>query len=78
MSELEPFEQKCSKALEPSTDQKPAKNRTKAEKAQKGANGSNSIVFSRRRMLYSRSGGDDKGLMRSGLGATRMLFPLFR
>lgn len=73
MSELEPFEQKCSKVAEPSADRKPASKKTKGDKPGKGINGSNSIVFSRRRMLYGRSGGEGKGQMRSGLGTTSML-----
>jgi hypothetical protein len=78
LSELEPFEQKCAKAPESLADRKSASKTVKDDKARKGTNGSNSIIFSRRRMLYGRSGGEGKGQMRSGLGTTRMLLPLFR
>jgi hypothetical protein len=78
LSELEPFEQKCSEVAVPSADREPASKKTKDDKTRKGINGSNSIVFSRRRMLYGRSGSEGKGQMRSGLGTTRKLLPLFR
>jgi hypothetical protein len=78
LSELEPFEQKCFKVAEPSADRKTVSKRTKDDTPREGINGSNSIVFSRRRMLYGRSGSEGKGQMRSGLGTTRMLPPTSR
>ncbi|KAJ5358817.1 uncharacterized protein N7496_011230 [Penicillium cataractarum] len=73
LSELEPVDQKCPAAPEPSTDQKPAKLGNKDYQSRKGINGSNSIVFPRRRMLYGRSGGECRGEIRSGLGDTHVL-----
>ncbi|CEO58739.1 hypothetical protein PMG11_03444 [Penicillium brasilianum] len=73
LSELEPVDPKCPTASESSIDPKPAKPGNKDGKSHKGINGSNSIVFSRRRMFYGRYGGESRGEVRSGLGDTHVL-----
>lgn len=75
LSELEPVDPKGPTASQSSTDPKPAKPGNKDGKSHKGINGSNSIVFSRRRMFYGRYGGESRGEVRSGLGDTRTRSP---
>ncbi|KAJ5166723.1 uncharacterized protein N7482_005504 [Penicillium canariense] len=76
LSELDQIDRSCLNGKGPLANQKSSKDKQdkrKGDESHVTIHSPNSIVFSRRSMLYSRSGSESKGELHSGLGATHVL-----